>query len=58
MDIDTPLLGVQAESSESAVSAQVLNLINEFITAIVTMTGKTFKIDPNVGENIELVTIK
>lgn len=44
LDVDTPNLGVQVESLESSVSAEVLEDVNVLVTTVVSGTGETFRV--------------
>jgi len=44
LDIDTPLLGVEAVGGKGTVTAKVLHLIHNFITTIVPGTRETLSV--------------
>jgi hypothetical protein len=44
LDVNTPLLRVQAKGSQGTLAAKVLELIDMLVTSVVTGTGKTFRV--------------
>lgn len=49
LDVDTPDLGVEVERLESALSGEVLELVDELVAAVVTGAGETLRV--LVGED-------
>jgi hypothetical protein len=44
LNIDGPFVWIQSESSECALLAKNLNLINKLVTAIIALAGKTLRV--------------